>query len=292
VATVLGATVQLAAVSLWRTFARSINPPELVVSAGELIVQMDVMLLTYMAVFRIHVRPAFVIWIVTLPVRGITVALTLFLVIPHLASSLNVDSSRNMAPTLLGKHGLVACPLCGAPAYVSLDDYEYSRSLPAKLQRHSVICGSCFLWSKVVLDSPPVERAEDQVLVDRLSAPKRWDVVVFQKRGVDHEYTDFARLVALPNETVLLSEGALWINERREPLPDSRVGLVHRFRPEATGAGRYPKTLTLSSNEYFVVVDSSIRAGDFELSDIVPRADISGIARYIYWPPARWRSLR
>lgn len=95
----------------------------------------------------------------------------------------------------------------------------------------------------------------DQLIVNKLtykvSAPKRFDVVVFPCNG---DYY-VKRIIGMPGETVRInSSGAIFINER--VLPDI-VGL-----DTIEDAGVAWEPITLDANEYFVLGDNRNHSSD------------------------------
>lgn len=300
---VLAASVLIQAVSaaliLLVHAARSwISLPEVAATAAELLVSVVATLLVLMAVLRTGLRHALMVWLATLAGSAIIVAMLVLLVNPYLVEAFTSPSNA-MAPTLLGPHHVAACPRCRGPAYVSPDPFPRPGARPPEL----AICGRCLQVSEVA-DIPAAIDPPDRFLVDRLSAPRRWDVVVF--RYPEDPSVQYAkRLVGLPGEAVSIKDGAVWIDGRRQRPPPPIERLVYVPEPGVDPA-RPPEDLperswTLGPDEYFVLGDFSLRSKDSRAWSrgapghppfAVPRSHIAGVVTYIYWPPARWRQLR
>ena len=112
--------------------------------------------------------------------------------------------SGSMAPTLLGNHRRLRCPACRCPFAVGADQ-------PAQVQR--TVCPNC-QWQHTDVLRVPVSIG-DRLLVQKDSfvwrRPRRWEVVVF-RCPVDPDKAYVKRVVGLPNETVEIRDGDVFIN--------------------------------------------------------------------------------
>jgi type IV secretory pathway protease TraF len=110
--------------------------------------------------------------------------------------------------------------------------------------------------------------------------------------------------VGLPGETVAIREGAVWIDGKKQALPDSCNGLEYLDQIEGWPTalwGSKAKPATLGPDEYFVLGDFSARSKDSRLWEkgapghppyAVPASYVVGVVTHIYWPPNRCCILR
>jgi type IV secretory pathway protease TraF len=139
-----------------------------------------------------------------------------------------------MAPGMLGAHSRVTCDNCGLRYAVGMSDRASFLSGRPPMPK-AAVCDNCGHTTVVTTDAPLQDG--DRFLVDKTSRPNRWDNVVFSAPdSPDALYVK--RLVGLPNETVQISEGDIFINGRRMQKQPGAVRdawlLVHdtKFAPE------------------------------------------------------------
>lgn len=121
-----------------------------------------------------------------------------------------------------------------------------------------------------------------------LGAPHHGDVVVFV--SPEDQHRDFIkRLVAMEGDLVEIKQFQLWINGR--PVADPAV-----FRTLAYyNRGDYGKAglaVRVPEGHYFVLGDNSARSQDSRYWGFLPKQNLVGKARVIYWPPRRLRVIR
>ena len=85
-------------------------------------------------------------------------------------------------------------------------------------------------------------------LVYRIREPERFDVIVFQKSGKEHSYYSIKRIVGLPGETVLVSNGRVYINGELLDEPQVSEDMVLE--------GLAAEPIVLDEDEYFVLGDN------------------------------------
>ena len=118
-----------------------------------------------------------------------------------------------------------------------------------------------FFGHKVVVVNASMEptlNAGDEVLVNRLSyiftSPKRGDIVAFRATDDSNAAVEVMRIIALPGETVKISDGHIYINGE---LYEEKVELPTITNPGIAGEG-----VTLGGNEYFMLGDNRNNAED------------------------------
>jgi signal peptidase I len=147
-----------------------------------------------------------------------------------------VIPTGSMAPTLMGRHKDLVCPMCGYPYRVGaseeVDRNENPRGDAFKVA--ACTCPMCRYTADVDKNNPQKETYPsyngDRILVDKLAyefnQPKRWDVVVFHYPN-DATTNYIKRLVGLPGETVRIQQGDIWTR------PSGKKDFhIERKRPE------------------------------------------------------------
>lgn len=113
----------------------------------------------------------------------------------------------------------------------------------------------------------------------KLKNPSRGDVVIF-KSPLNKDIDYIKRIIALPGETVILKDSALWVNGKKvaEPYlaPD-----VYIF------GGSYLREgveVTVPDGQYFVVGDNRPHSSDSREFGPIAKEDFIGKALVRYWP--------
>ncbi len=124
----------------------------------------------------------------------------------------------------------------------------------------------------------PNFHTSERVIVDRISmlfsGPSRGDVVVLDSPQADELL--IKRVVGLPNETVTIQNGRVYIDGRLLDEP-----YVNGYCTYASCDG----TWELGPDQYFVLGDNRSHSLDSHSFGPVSRSAIKGIARVRYWPP-------
>jgi signal peptidase I len=263
----------------------------------EIVLSLGLTWLVIAWILKTSVFRAFVVWLPTLipavflgGVLGIVGRLCLFEAFK--------TPQNAMAPAILGRHCEAPCPRCGSPAYCTPEDERR----PASHNPVLMICSKDRRTCTIV-DPPRTEYGGDRYIVNKVLHPRRWDVVIF-RWPEDPKILFCMRLVGLPGETVTIRDGAVWIDGKKQTLPESCRGIEYLDRmgnwPTAFW-GSETKPAKLGPDEYFVLGDFSAMSKDSRLWEkgapghppyAVPAANIVGVVTHIYWPPERARALR
>jgi len=111
----------------------------------------------------------------------------------------------------------------------------------------------------------------------RLHAPQRGDIIIL--RPPSSNSTDFIkRIIALPGERILISQGFVYINGHKldEPyLPEAWTQLDNWGGPDGT---------IVPPNDYFVMGDNRNRSQDSRIFGFIGRDRIDGRAWFRIWP--------
>ena len=125
-----------------------------------------------------------------------------------------------MAPTVLGRHKDVVCPMCGYAYQISASGEVDSDGKPMSEANQVVqgTCPMCRFTANIGTENPQHRQYPsfngDRILVSKLayqvSKPGRWDLMVFKYPG-DTKINFIKRVVGLPGETVRISHGDIFI---------------------------------------------------------------------------------
>ena len=153
------------------------------------------------------------------------------------AAEAYIVPTGSMAPTLLGMHRDILCTNCGKRFALGMD--ESGRA-------GRPVCPNC--GQTELEDASTAEGLGDRLLVQKFvydfRLARRWEVAVFQNPA-DPSQAYVKRIVALPNETVLLSGGDVYIDGRiaRKTPAEARAMAIpvydHNFTPK--DLARYPR---------------------------------------------------
>ena len=111
----------------------------------------------------------------------------------------------------------------------------------------------------------------------RLHAPQRGDIIILRP-PTDNSKDFIKRIIALPGDRLLISDGIVYINGHRldEPyLPEAWVTLNNLYGPDG---------MVVPPNEYFVMGDNRNRSQDSRTFGFIGRDRIDGRAWFRIWP--------
>lgn len=155
-------------------------------------------------------------------VESIVVAFILAFVFRAFVVEAFIIPTGSMAPTLLGQHLRLTCPMCGY-TFAAAPDPEQQKLTPAgqhvavSPQRNiGVHCPMCHY---PILERRIAVASGDRILVLKyvyaISQPQRWDVVVF-KNPENPDVNYIKRLVGLPGERILIAGGDVYVREEAD----------------------------------------------------------------------------
>jgi signal peptidase I len=111
----------------------------------------------------------------------------------------------------------------------------------------------------------------------RLHAPQRGDIIILRP-PTDNSKDFIKRIIALPGERILISDGIVYINGHKldEPyLPEAWTTLNNLYGPDGT---------VVPPNDYFVMGDNRNRSQDSRTFGFINRDAIDGRAWFRIWP--------
>lgn len=118
--------------------------------------------------------------------------------------------------------------------------------------------------TSVIGDSMSPELVNGQeVLIDRIAydvfQPKKGDVIVFRPNGNENAHTYVKRVIAIPGDTVQITDGVLYLNgEAQDDL----------FNDSIEDAGVVDQQITVGEDEYFVMGDNCNSSEDSRNANI------------------------
>lgn len=114
----------------------------------------------------------------------------------------------------------------------------------------------------------------------RFNPPQRGDVIIF-KAPENQEYDYIKRIIGLPEETIMIKAGKVFINDN---LIDESGYLDQNFY---TTTGRFAKEgeeIAVPEAKYFVIGDNRSHSSDSRDWGFISKKDIIGKAWFRYWP--------
>jgi signal peptidase I len=156
--------------------------------------------------------------------EAISIALILAFLFRAFEAEAFVIPTGSMAPTLMGRHKDLTCEQCGF-AFQTGASEEVDKLTNRRTGTYvvSATCPNCRYTMYVGPNKRNGRQTPsykgDRILVSKyeyhLSQPRRWDVIVFKYPG-DASTNFIKRLVGLPNETVRIYHGDIFIRRENE----------------------------------------------------------------------------
>ena len=167
-------------------------------------------------------------------IESIAVAVILAFLFRGFVAEAFVIPTGSMAPTLQGRHMDVTCPQCGCP-------YRTGASVENDGQGwvSTTTCPICHYAMKLDKEGDPNQRSfnGDRILVSKyayeVGEPKRWDVIVFKFPG-NAKQNYIKRLIGLPNETVWIRHGDIYVRSRLEDADSAEASKPPRSLPSGS----------------------------------------------------------
>ncbi len=130
--------------------------------------------------------------------------------------------------------------------------------------------------------SPSLEKGH-VLLVQRGIAPKRYDIVLFARKGYS---AGMSRVIGMPGETISIQDGKIYI--------DGEMLEEYYGKEPMYSAGIAQQALTLGEDEYFLLGDNRNNCKDSRRKEIgiVKRSQIKGRAIFRIFPLAGVGSLK
>jgi len=174
-------------------------------------------------------------------VESVVVAFVLAFLFRTFEAEAFVIPTGSMAPTLMGRHKDLYCPVCGHEFQVSASDLTDRDNNTREAVVNSGTCPLCREPVDLRPGNPEHESYPtyngDRILVAKFpymfGEPKRWDVIVFRYPG-DATTNFIKRLVGLPGETIQIHHGDLWIRDEHGTMQIARKSpqkLLAMLRP-------------------------------------------------------------
>ena len=169
-------------------------------------------------------------------IESIVVAFILAFLFRTFEAEAFVIPTGSMAPTLMGAHKDLYCPQCGIEYRAGASGEEDQMDEQMGRERPGVpvewaTCPECRYTARVGPGTDHPTYGGDRILVSKFayefSDPERWDVIVF-KNPSEAQTNFIKRCVGLPNETIRIQHGDLYVR----PNGEKEFTITHRAPEE------------------------------------------------------------
>jgi signal peptidase I len=218
-------------------------------------------------------------------VLGVVVGLGLTALIQTCIATYVIPTS-SMNPNIRGYHVVEVLP-DGNHLVVAANDPADPRGIPPSGPSQGIIAET-YVPREVRRPAGYAAQA-DRIVCNKTKVPERWDAVVF-RHPQKTEIIYVKRLLGLPGESIVIRDGAVWVNGERQSPPERLGPIRYRGSYRDVGDDAGSEELVLGPDEFFVLGDNTTSSSDSRDFGPVKRDLIIGVADVIYWPPARWRA--
>ena len=163
-------------------------------------------------------------------VETLAIALFLSVLFKFFEAEAYVIPTGSMAPTLMGRHKDIICPECGFGYQVNAsEEMDNELNVPNGAQVNYGTCPLCGFTTEF----GPADRSYkgDRVIVNKCVAQmrptRRWDVSVF-RCPADPRNNYIKRIVGLPNETIRIQYGDLFVRKQSGDSPSGEFEIARK----------------------------------------------------------------
>jgi signal peptidase I len=157
-------------------------------------------------------------------IESIAIAFILAFLFRTFEAEAFVIPTGSMAPTLMGRHKDLKCEKCGYPVQVSASEEVDHEGQIVPREVVGCTCPMCRHTMGIDGRNPQSSYSGDRIIVNKFSYalddPKRWDVIVFYYPEGAHD-NFIKRLAALPDETIRIRFGDVWIRSDKDTPEES-----------------------------------------------------------------------
>jgi signal peptidase I len=155
-----------------------------------------------------------------------------------------------------------------------------------------------YLIEAFVVPTPsmaPAIDANDRFLVNKVSHPRRWDIVTFVSPNQERRTVWIKRVVGLPGESLMMKDGSIFIDGQRQT-PPSGINIFYTSKLDRRTALTLQlndgESIVLGKYECFVIGDNVLNSYDSRFFGPLKCSAIIGIADLTYWPLSHIKLLR
>lgn len=126
------------------------------------------------------------------------------------------------------------------------------------------------------------------LIILRFEDPRRGDVIVF-KAPTDVEKDFIKRVIGVPNDTVVIQGGRIFLNG---VLLDEKAYLKDEVYTSTGSFAKEGQVVKVPQASYFVVGDNRANSSDSREWGFVKKSSIIGKSLFVYWPVTQARPVK